>query len=46
MTTDAQIQYIQNQCTHDNTIDVGDAEHTVIVCTDCSENLTMEYYTL
>ena len=26
-------------CAHLNTIDVGDAEHSVIYCTDCERNL-------
>lgn len=25
------------QCLHDNTIDVGDADHQIIYCTDCKE---------
>ena len=29
----------QNECAHENTIDVGDTEHTVIACTDCETTL-------
>lgn len=29
----------QAHCTHEHTIDVGDAEHYVLACTDCKQIL-------
>lgn len=26
---------VKEVCKHENTIDIGDSEHTVMVCTDC-----------
>ena len=31
-------EYNEGYCTHENTIDVGDAEHTELVCTGCGKH--------
>jgi hypothetical protein len=35
----AKCDHLQADCKHENTIDVGDAEHYILACTDCKQIL-------